>query len=272
MRKVKALFVVFLFCSNYGFVQNEYAIPLEKETSQTMEGWLGLYTKYRLTDKFFYYGEYHYRRKNYMKEMGQVYLRFGATYLVNKNFELTGGIVTPVYWANESMKGPNVDNVVPQFRLWQQFLFVQPFNRAKLYHQIRLEQRWRRSYVKDSPFLLTYRFRYKLMMYLPLNKPHLVNNTLFFVAYDEIFIQAGRSIIFDHMEDNRLFLGLGYILNENIQLQAGYTWTFRHAGAPNKYEHRHIPRISVYHNLDFYKKREDRKKYERNRMILKNEF
>ena len=233
--------------------------PSEKVIKNSAEMWTGFYTKYRLTDRLFYYGEYHIRRKEFLKEMGQIYLRFGASYIVNKNFEITGGIVTPFYWA-PNPEDPNVDKVVPQFRFWQQFLFIIPFDRIKIYHQIRTEQRWRRPYEKDTDFVLTYRFRYKLLAYYPLNMHKLEKNAIFLSMYEEIFIQAGKSIIYDHLEDNRVFVGLGYILNENIQFQSGYQWTYRHKDSPFVYENRHMLRFSVYHNLDFYNKKLERNK------------
>ena len=73
-------------------------------------------------------------------------------------------------------------------------------------------------------------------------------------------MQAGKTIIYDHFEDNRVTAGLGYILNDNIQLQLSYMWTFRHRGAPTIYESRHIPRLSVYHSLDFFTKKLNRRK------------
>lgn len=233
---------------------SQYAeTPIEKEVSHSTGLWLGTYTKYKLSKRMFYYGEYHYRRRNeFVKDMAQVYLRFGTTYLVTKKFEVTTGIVTPIYWA-PNQNADNIDKTVMQFRFWEQFLFVQPIGRVKIYHQFRFEQRWKRDYEIGSPFELTHRFRYKLTTYVPLNHDHLVNKTLFFSFYEEIFIQAGKSVIYDHFEDNRLFLGLGYIINENFQLQAGYMWTFRHKGGPFSYEHRHIPRLSLYHNLDLYR-------------------
>ena len=97
-----------------------------KSITNNTETWIGLYTKYRLSEKLFYYGEYNYRRRNqFINDMGQLYLRFGLTYLVNKQFEVTAGIVTPFYWA-PNQEAPNIDKVVPQFRFWQQFLLVQP--------------------------------------------------------------------------------------------------------------------------------------------------
>jgi len=244
--------------------------PGKKNSSNTMEGWAGLYTKYRIGEKLYYYGEYHYRRRNYMKDMAQVYLRFGVTYLLSKKLEITGGVVTPFYWSPDQ-ESDLVDKVVPQYRFWEQLLFVQNFYRAKVYHQVRTEQRWKRDYLKDSPFVLSWRFRYKLSVYAPLNHSKLINKTLFLSLYDEIFIQAGKKIIYNHLEDNRLFLGLGYIFNENIQMQAGYMLTYRHAGSPYDYEFRHIPRLSLYHSFDVYSRRQARKSQHMNR-ILEDEF
>lgn len=242
----------------------------EKEFTSTTELWTGLYTKYRLNEKWFYYGEYHIRRRNnFINDMGQVYLRFGMTYLANNQLELTAGIVTPFYWAPEQDL-PGQDNVVPQYRLWQQLVLVQPFDRLKLYHQFRFEQRWKRDYIEDSPFKLTHRFRYKITAYYPLNNYKLVQNTLFLSAYEEVFVQAGKSITYDYLEDNRLFLGLGYIVNENLQIQAGYMWTFRYKDGPTSFEHRHIPRISFYHNLDFHRRRLERQKQKI--QVLEEEF
>lgn len=264
MKKIFSLFVVCLISfSSLAQEENEPSIlnnNYDKEFTHTTGLWTGLYTKYRLNEKLFYYGEYHFRRRNnFVNDMAQIYLRFGLTYLINPKVELTAGVVTPFYWAPEQDLA-NQDNVVPQYRLWQQIVLVQPFERLKLNHQFRFEQRWKRDYIKDSPFKLTHRFRYKLTAYYPLNNYKLINNTLFLSFYEEVFVQAGKSITYDYLEDNRMFLGLGYILNENIQFQVGYMWTFRYKDGPNSFEHRHIPRISVYHNLDFHRRRIEKQK------------
>lgn len=261
---MKYIYAVVAFLCLITTTQAQQAdVPQEKSIDNTTGLWVGLYTKYRIKEKLFYYGEYHYRRRNdFIKDMAQVYLRFGLTYLVNKNTELTGGIVTPFYWAGNYEPNAGIDKIVPQFRFWEQLLLVQHIDRLKLYHQFRFEQRWRRDFVEESPFELTHRFRYRITAYYPLNRPKLLPKTLYLSFYEEILMQAGKTITYDHFEDNRVFLGLGYIVNENIQIQAGYMWTFRHNGSPYQYESRHIPRLSVYHNFDFYgrkKKQEELK-------------
>lgn len=269
MKKQALIYLFLLYFGVTDFKAQDFSVPKEKDSYHTSGLWTGVYTKYRISERFLYYGEYHYRRRNnFINDMAQIYLRFGTTYLVNPKFEITAGIVTPVYWAPDQ-EAPNIDKRVMQYRLWEQFLFVQSLDRAKIYHQLRFEQRWKRNYEKNSPFKLTYRFRYKISSYIPLNSDYLRPKTLFLSLYEEIFIQAGKSVIYDHMEDNRIFIGLGYILNSNIQLQAGYMYTYRHGGSPYLYEQRHIPRISLYHNLDFYKLKKERRKEV---PILQHEF
>lgn len=216
--------------------------------------WIGYYTKFRVGAKSYYYGEYHIRRKNFAADMSKLYLRFGYTYLLSKKFEVTAGIATPLSWAPDQ-ENPAYDKVIPEFRFWQQALLVDKLYHAKLYHQFRFEQRWKRDYEKDSPYELTYRWRYRFTVYVPLSSTHLNPGTWFAAAYNEIFLQSGPSIKYNYFEDNRLYGGLGYILNKNIQLQVGYMWSFKHDGSPYDYKNTHILRFSIYHNADFYRLR-----------------
>ncbi|MEO9873067.1 DUF2490 domain-containing protein [Ekhidna sp.] len=245
-RVLVMMFMISAFC-----LSAQQAPPLEKEITSTTGVWLGVYTKYHFNDRWAYYGEYHVRKKNGFDDMAQVYLRFGATYTLKKYLDITVGVVHPFYWA-PNQNDPDVDKIVPQYRLWQQAVLATPFDHIKLYHQLRMEQRWRRDYEKGSSFKLTHRFRYKMTVYIPLNKPAFENHTLFLSLYNEIFIQAGKSIVYNHLEDNRSFAGLGYNLSEQFQIQGGYMFTFRHKGSPFSYEKRHIFRLSLYHHMDLH--------------------
>lgn len=260
--KQRALFLIALGCIGLNtFGQGALNAPLpDKKQFTTSDGvWLGFYTKYHFNDKWAYYGEYHIRKRNGFQDMAQVYLRFGATYTIKKYLDFTVGFVHPFYWSPHQ-EDPNLDRVVPQYRLWQQAVLATPFDHIKLYHQLRVEQRWKRNYEKGSPYELTHRFRYKLTIYVPLNKPAFENHTLFLSMYNEVFIQAGKPIVYNHLEDNRAFLGVGYNLSEQFQIQGGYMFSFRHKDSPFHYEKRHIFRLSLYHHMDLHlrRHREDR--------------
>jgi hypothetical protein len=244
--------IVIAICLLFSFAaRSQSTLPNQKEVRNTTGAWVGFYSKYQFSDRWAYYGEYHIRRRNGWDDMAQIYLRFGASYKVKQYFDVTAGFVVPFYWAKD-VDDPNVDKVVPQYRIWQQGVLATPFDHIIVLHQLRTEQRWARNNIKDSPYELTYRFRYKLTVYIPLNKPAFESKTIFLSLNEEIFIQTGKSVVYNHLEDNRAFVGLGYNFNDVWQIQAGYMNSYRHDGEPYKYENRHIFRFSVYHHLHFH--------------------
>ena len=248
IRSITLLAITFILS---GLKAQNITIPPEKKIKTSNGVWLGVYTKYHFNEKWAYYGEYHIRMREGMGEMAQVYLRFGATYKIAKYLDFTAGIVNPYYWA-PNPEVENVDKVVPQYRFWQQGVLATPFDHIKVLHQLRVEQRWRRDYVKRSSFQLTHRFRYKLTVYIPLNHKDFGPNTFFLALYEEIFMQAGKPIVYNHLEDNRAYIGFGYNLNKALQFHAGYMNSYRHDKAPFNYESRNILRFSIIHHLDFH--------------------
>ena len=60
------------------------------------------------------------------------------------------------------------------------------------------------------------RLRYFLGLNIPLTKKE--NNKLYFSAYNEIFLNT-EPAVFDR---NRLYGGIGFRINKNIRLEAGY--------------------------------------------------
>ena len=61
------------------------------------------------------------------------------------------------------------------------------------------------------------RFRYRLMLFFPLNRPKIETGTMYLGVYDEIFINDKRNF-FDR---NRLYGGLGYQYADNLHFQVG---------------------------------------------------
>lgn len=227
---------------------NANALP-DREVNYETGIWYGLYTKYMIANKLFYYGEYHIRRIDWNQRMNKLYLRFGLAYLVNPALEITGGFVTPYTWY-EIEDNTLEDRVVPEFRFWQQFLFVQEVGRMKFYHQFRFEERWRRGHFKEDKYKFSQRYRYKFTAYTPLNHNHIQNKTLFLAQNTEVFLQSGSEIVYNNLEEIRIFNGLGYLLNNNFQFQIGYSWHFAPRATGYQFRRQDIFRMSVYHNMD----------------------
>ncbi|WKN45771.1 DUF2490 domain-containing protein [Tunicatimonas pelagia] len=216
--------------------------------------WHGVYTKYQIGERLFYYGEYHVRRTDYYQNMRNLYLRFGVTYLLDKYLEVTGGFVNPYTWASDPEDTERFDPVVPEFRFWEQLLYVQSVGRVKFYHQLRFEQRWKRKNDIGADYKYSNRWRYRFTTYVPINDYTLRPGVLFGSFYNEIFIQNGKHIQYNNFEENRTVLGLGYILNNSLQFQAMYMWTYGQQSA-FEFRQRDIIRFNIYHNLDLRRDR-----------------
>ncbi|EIM76770.1 hypothetical protein A3SI_08636 [Nitritalea halalkaliphila LW7] len=236
--------------------QGEVTIPTERRgLAPTTENWNGLYLKLRLSDRWFWYQENHYRRRSsadnrtdFVGRMSQIYNRFGMTYLFNDYFEVTFG--PTLVWNYTPERGnPEFNNTVLEPRFWHQWLFTQSVGPVKVLHQFRFEHRFRRDPAIGSEFEYTDRYRYKITGYIPLNKPKMENKTLFLAPSNEVFFQTGKNIMNIH-EENRVYTAIGYTYN-SVMFFGGHMWTYGPTAVPGIYRNRHIIRLNVMFNLDF---------------------
>jgi hypothetical protein len=224
--------------------------PPDRVVEDVSEVWSGYFMKYQLGERLFYYGDYQLRRINFLSDWSQILIRPGITYMLDKYAEVTLG---GAYFANFTEPGPN-QFVVPEWRLWQQLLLVQNVSRVKIYHQFRYEQRFFRR-ANDEQVLPgfespTTRFRYRFTTYIPITSPNIQPGTIFFAGYDELMINTGRQFVYNIFDQNRIFLGLGYVLNANLQFQLGYLHLFQQRSAGNVYRNSNMLRFNIYHYVD----------------------
>lgn len=221
--------------------------------------WLGSYNKFRISKNLFWRAEFHYRRANYdntpyIGRMAQIYNRHALNYIVTKNFNVSLGGVLRLDFTPEP-GNPELDHVIPEPRIWHEYLFVMPWPRFQLYHRIRLEHRWSRTNEPASDWTFRNRFRYKFYMSIPLNKPQLVPGAIYFNPDVEIIMQSGKTIIDSPLEDLRLYPSIGYIFSPNVTYTAGMMYTLgQNTNLGSEFRQRWVLRINAYVSLDFRKK------------------
>jgi hypothetical protein len=265
LKKRKSVFLLF-FCfllTCIGLRAQEVTVPTERTNlPATTELWNGLYLKLRLTDKWFWYQENHYRRRSsidnrsdFVGRMSQLYNRFGLTYLIADNFEVTFG-PTLVWNFSPEPDNPEYLPTVLEPRFWHQWLFTQAVGRVKILHQFRFEHRFKRDNNIGAEFQYTNRWRYKFMAYIPLNKPKMENRTFFISPSNEFFFESGKQIT-NIFEENRVYTAIGYTLN-NYMFFGGHMWTYGPTSVPGTYRNRHIIRLNLMYTIDFRSKRKPR--------------
>lgn len=161
-------------------------------------------------------GDLQYRNWDLGGDLEQLLIRSGLTYKPKQaNIKFTlgyGNITSGSYGSSNSTSSES--------RIYQEALFPVKFGkRISTNHRFRFEQR----FVEGQDFRT--RYRYNLFINVPLNKPEIGDKTLYLALYNEIFINAQKSIgegrsveLFDR---NRLYTALGYQIKKGIKVQLG---------------------------------------------------
>lgn len=180
--------------------------------------WMVYFGNKKIDSKWNWHHEVQYRNYNGIGDLEQLLLRTGLGYNLtenNNNFLLGYGYILSENYVGIADEKKSVN----EHRIYQQFITRQQISHISLQHRYRFEQR----FVEDD-FKL--RFRYLLGFNVPLNNAELVDKTLYFSAYNEIFLNT-KSNVFDR---NRLYSGLGFKLNTALKFEIGYMNQFLSGG------------------------------------------
>ncbi|MDA0379977.1 MAG: DUF2490 domain-containing protein [Bacteroidetes bacterium] len=153
--------------------------------------------------------EAQYRNYNFIGDTEQLLLRTGIGYNLspqNNNLLLGYGFIQ----SEPYLENTNLKVRVDEHRIYQQFIHKQRLAQMVVQHRFRLEQRF-----VEQDFKM--RFRYFLSLNMPLNKKELIDQTIYFSAYNEVFLNTAENL-FDR---NRIYAGIGYKFTKYVRSEIG---------------------------------------------------
>ena len=183
--------------------------------SQTKEDELGswwmFFGTHHLNEKYSIHYETQLRHYEIGANFFQLLPRVGLNYKIDDNSMVTAGYA---WIPTQPVLGEGFDgDIVTENRIWQQFILRNKIKNINFRHRYRLEQRW----VKQNNFTdYKNRVRYMLSAKVPLSKNE--DSPLFLFIYDEVFLHIDDN----PFNQNRLYAALGYTVNKNMNIQAGY--------------------------------------------------
>jgi len=221
--------------TNYFLLVLIFLLNLNSAYSQKTDtgNWFIYFGNQAINKKWNWHNEVQYRNYNFAGDTQQLLLRTGIGYnLTDNNNNLLLGYA---YINSQNYVGDTDDKIGnDENRIYQQFTTRQNFGRFYVQHRYRLEER----FLKDD---FQMRFRYFLALNVPVNKPTMEDKAFYISAYNEIFINA-ESPAFDR---NRVYGALGYVINKNIKVEAGFMRQIQENSGRNQFQ------IVIYNNIPF---------------------
>lgn len=153
------------------------------------------------------------RSTELMNNFNYYEVKGAISYNINKNISFTAGLGHYETYPPGGEYQKPVASV--ETRTWLQFGMEQQLGRINFDHRYRVEQRHLNTGYKN-------RFRYRLNMVVPINKPTMEKGTIFGYIGDEIFFTDKAP----YYERNRFFTGLGYKFSPLLSLTSGYMRQF----------------------------------------------
>ncbi|MEY4540828.1 MAG: hypothetical protein RLZZ306_2585 [Bacteroidota bacterium] len=157
-------------------------------------------------------------------------------YQLNPNVRFS---LSPVAWFG-AWNYPNgkLGSFTPEYRITPQITMFQTIGRVSFQHRFRYEFRFLGKAFTETENINSFtggggyeefsdntrgRARYLLRANIPLNTEKMQAKTLYSANWDEIFVSVGEKVGNSNLLDqNRIFLGLGYKFDGHYRVEAGY--------------------------------------------------
>ena len=230
-------------------------------TRQTVEEeqlWTGYFNQTRLTDKWGFWTDVHYRAtEHFIQEPSKGIFRVGLTYYLNDDMKLTNGYAFINHFPEEGHA--NISQ--PEHRLWQQLQYHSRFGATITMNWFRVEERFRHNIKNDNELADGYRFDLRLrsnfLLNIPLSKKGIAPKTFSAILNDEIFVNFpnSKNTTYLPFDQNRFFVGLAYNLDSHSNIQFGYMNVFQQLSVGTKFKNVDAIRIFFFQNFDVRKKK-----------------
>jgi hypothetical protein len=223
----------------------------QKSTEVRDQLWLGYFNQTRLTNRSGVWTDLHMRFTDHFTRSKSISIvRLGYTFYVSDAVRLTAG------YAYATAYGQDGAPDAPEHRPWQQIQWSEKKKRLSIMQWLRIDERFRRKVVAGEltdDYSFNWRFRYNFMFILPLKGGEMKPKIPFVFFNNEIHINAGKQIVNNYFDQNRLAVGIGYPFTAHLNVRLAYMDIFQQLPAGNQYVNINAIRIFVYHTFDLRK-------------------
>ncbi len=227
----------------------------QKKITDWQQSWLGYFNQTRFSNKWGLWTDIQLRtREQFVKDISSSFVRLGLTYYQNTDTKFTIG-----YAYLQHFPGKDQDRLLQEeHRIWQQVQWHSSFKKARMAQWLRLEERFKQkmadSSLPNKLFQYSSRLRYNIWYEYPITKNGIQPGAVSFIVNDELFINLGKSVVYNYFDQNRFFTGLKYNLGIRTNIQFGYLNVFQQLPLGDQFNNTHAARLVLVQNLDLRNK------------------
>jgi hypothetical protein len=223
-----------------------------KQVAQHQHAWMTLILNPRVSDKWGYVVEGHFRRSEIGMQPQQEMLRAGVLYFLDDESSFASGyaIVKTHPYGEQPVKFPFMEH-----RTWQHFITNSKLHRLLISHRYMLEQRWSEILIEDDlgrlsrdSFIYRNRIRYRILGQIALNTPKIQKGSFILFAFNEAFVNFGIKGL-NVFDQNRAYAGLGYRFSQNSTIHLGYLNQYIFKSDGIRSENNHTLQVMFTHNF-----------------------
>ena len=250
---------IFLLISICIYSSSSYAQSPRQYTTN-YNGWLVYTGNHKLSDKWGIHLEAQWRRSNVILDNQQLLLRTGINYYFNSQVSVTAGYC----FAETYPYGEFAAKAAfPENRAWEQLQIKNNVGAVEVINRFRLEQRFINTPVlKDGIYepgdaVYTNRVRVLNRFSIPFKGKTIEDRSLYLSAFDEVYINFGKHVGFNILDQNRAYLAIGYKIPKAGRLEIGYLNQLAFKSDGIKVERNHTVQIALYSNIEFRRKKKE---------------
>ncbi|MBT8302311.1 MAG: DUF2490 domain-containing protein [Maribacter sp.] len=248
------LFTILLFLFFF-IVAPRMLFGQEKNVTYGNQQWLQYYNQTKLNDNWALLFDVGYRWKDGFQESTQYIVRAGIGYNINSDIRVSSGLAHLGFYSSNELK-------IVEFRPYQEILVKNQLSKISLNHRFRIEERFFNPVINgeiQTPNTFNFRFRYALMLSIPLFRLSKEKTDKVFLINigDEIFINAGKSVVNNIFDQNRFIVSPSFRLNESLTLSLTWSSLFASTSSQASYNYTNVFWLQIKHELDIRKKQKE---------------
>jgi len=230
----------------------------KRQYTTNYNGWLVYNGNHKLSDKWGLHLELQWRRSRIVLDNQQLLTRVGLNYYLNGQVSITAGYCYAITYPYGAFAAKCM---FPENRIWEQINLKSSIGIVEVINRFRLEQRYINSPVLEDGIyepgdaVYTNRARALIRFYVPLKGKTIEDRSCYVSGFNEVYINFGKNVGFNILDQNRVYLGIGYKMPKVGRLEIGYLNQLILKSDGIKVEKNHTIQVSLTSTIEFRKKK-----------------